>query len=186
MTYDEAKEWAEISIHAPARGATGCGRFKGAGQRTISIHAPARGATLVGFIMLPPFIISIHAPARGATRFLGRPHRRVWISIHAPARGATRNIKATSYAAILFQSTHPRGVRPNNWALWWQFKEISIHAPARGATLSAAVSYWIDKISIHAPARGATKRRYLLVPRDDNFNPRTREGCDRRRDRGRT
>ena len=33
----------------------------------ISIHAPARGATGDGFVLEQGFNISIHAPARGAT-----------------------------------------------------------------------------------------------------------------------
>ena len=37
----------QISIHAPARGATE-GNEQGYQQRIISIHAPARGATLQG------------------------------------------------------------------------------------------------------------------------------------------
>ena len=54
--------------------------------------------------------VSIHAPARGATQEIGA----VWIanrvSIHAPARGATKKSLSDS-GEILFQSTHPRGVR---------------------------------------------------------------------------
>ena len=56
------------------------------------------------------------------------------VSIHAPARGATRRDQNAAVAVILFQSTHPRGVRRmplfrhcRNWS-------VSIHAPARGAT----------------------------------------------------
>ena len=101
----------DISIHAPARGATnpifGLRRI-----RSISIHAPARGATLCkagmsfGALDFNPRtregcdqltfkdsydkIISIHAPARGATRDPAVIVLVVFkISIHAPARGAT-------------------------------------------------------------------------------------------------
>ena len=42
----QRKLWKDIiSIHAPARGATGRTRFVGLGRYKISIHAPARGAT---------------------------------------------------------------------------------------------------------------------------------------------
>ncbi len=57
----------------------------------VSIHAPARGAT--GWNSQPcplPYIVSIHAPARGATYV--RTILQDWVnkvSIHAPARGAT-------------------------------------------------------------------------------------------------
>ena len=59
---------------------------------------------------------------------------------------------------------------------------IPIHAPARGATWPARPA---DKppslISIHAPARGATPYRQRTDRQRRYFNPRTREGCDRRR-----
>ena len=77
----------------------------------ISIHAPAKGATCSSDNLFPSQSISIHAPAKGATdsahnlRFihvfqstLPRRERlfesygicfRVDISIHAPAKGAT-------------------------------------------------------------------------------------------------
>src|SRR5690606_7271981 len=56
----------EVSIHAPARGATrshaGAGR-----QPAVSIHAPARGATGWRAVHGRRWLVSIHAPARGAT-----------------------------------------------------------------------------------------------------------------------
>jgi len=33
-------------------------------------------------------------------------------------------------------------------------------------------------ISIHAPVKGATGNGVLLIDEQNNFNPRTREGCD--------
>ena len=56
----------KISIHAPARGATGI-HWRVPGRRVISIHAPARGATEAGAFLNGASGISIHAPARGAT-----------------------------------------------------------------------------------------------------------------------
>ena len=56
----------------------------------------------------------------------------------------------------LFQSTHPRGVRPA-WCVWQDR---------------------IDLISIHAPAWGATYLFAAPLLSPDNFNPRTRVGCD--------
>ena len=44
-------------------------------HRNISIHAPARGATILILMKLKIFfIISIHAPARGATSILSKIH----------------------------------------------------------------------------------------------------------------
>jgi len=56
----------------------------------------------------------------------------------------------------MFQSTHPRGVRPTSNGTSNAIMVVSIHAPARGATLY--------------------QKRYSLL--NLSFNPRTREGCD--------
>ena len=57
---------------------------------------------------------------------------------------------------MLFQSTHPRGVR----------------------RLFLCQSFAWRRVSIHAPAWGATSRKRSSVPRVSCFNPRTRVGCD--------
>ncbi len=84
---------------------------------------------------------------------------------------------ALSYHAVyVFQSTHPRGVRPLALTCC-DVSVVSIHAPARGATLCNNVTSicWLFQsthprgvrlsikdaslpyiVSIHAPARGAT------------------------------
>ena len=63
--------------------------------------------------------------------------------------------------------------------LWLFFRlVISIHAPGWGATgifLSQSRSV---PISIHAPGWGATCRLWKIWPKKQNFNPRTRVGCD--------
>ena len=61
-----------------------------------------------------------------------------------------------SIHAIVFQSTHSRGVR-------------------RDVRRFDAL---ISKISIHALARSATKKNGLDIDSQNNFNPRTREECD--------
>ena len=100
--------------------------------------------------------VSIHAPAWGATLqgLLWRARRRV--SIHAPAWGATTAIWSGAYHKRMFQSTHPRGVRP----------------------LASSHAHWLQQVSIHAPAWGATCGRSIFVQTHGCFNPRTRVGCD--------
>ena len=77
--------------------------------------------------------VSIHAPTRGATSFFCCSRWDWTVSIHAPTRGATRRSprERTNHP---FQSTHPHGVRPDEYlhvpCLWI----VSIHAPTRGAT----------------------------------------------------
>ena len=68
-------------------------------------------------------------------------------------------ITATLSALNGFQSTLPRGERRTD-----QGKRRLL-----------------DKISIHAPARGATTRSYQLRSTHKYFNPRSREGSDKRR-----
>ena len=142
----------EISIHAPARGATHLPKtlFRfGAFQSTLprgERHGQRRwaaacknfnprsreGSDSDGELVDLLKEISIHAPARGATHVATNLTNGAKISIHAPARGAT--IYTGGLAKVtLFQSTLPRGER-------------------RGVTVSN--------------------------PQVINFNPRSREGSD--------
>ena len=79
---------------------------------------------------------------------------------------------------LVFQSTHPRGVRPYLLQALSLRDMVSIHAPTRGATSRQIFSCVRLAVSIHAPTRGAT----LDLPRFGriifSFNPRTHEGCD--------
>ena len=120
-----------ISIHAPQWGATADQpRLKR--MAVISIHAPQWGATCLSDGHVADLIISIHAPQWGAThrRWTGEslslnfnPRTPVGcdvvmealkpicgISIHAPQWGATI-CQPLASAILLFQSTHPSGVR---------------------------------------------------------------------------
>ena len=79
---------------------------------------------------------------------------------------------------LLFQSTHPRGVRLKRDAKIWEDFLISIHAPTWGATPYEfrQPPRWLF-ISIHAPTWGATPES-LNSASLENFNPRTHVGCD--------
>ena len=100
--------------------------------------------------------ISIHAPTRGATGGKDIIGGASEISIHAPTRGATDECRAWKEKHNAFQSTLPRGERPNCFDHCQGEMDISIHAPTRGATLTD-LGYEVQfKISIHAPTRGAT------------------------------
>ena len=144
----------DISIHAPARGATrsvpqtrhrenyfnprtreGCDLSEAYGDTAsrISIHAPARGATLNS---VGGFAISLFQ------------------STHP--RGVRLAKYGVCHKRYVFQSTHPRGVRRKGASLLDFTFLISIHAPARGATNGVSSIVPTFKISIHAPARGAT------------------------------
>ena len=78
------------------------------------------------------------------------------VSIHAPAWGATSAAPRVYLVSMMFQSTHPRGVRLRS-------------------TADARMGEWV---SIHAPAWGATWAPPTPWARSSSFNPRTRVGCD--------
>ena len=80
---------------------------------------------------------------------------------------------------MLFQSTHPRGVRRqvNHMNRTTPFKFQSTHP--RGVRLSEHHRAGdVAHISIHAPAWGATRVAPLFTRSMTDFNPRTRVGCD--------
>ena len=123
-----------VSIHAPAWGATPCARCW-----TIW---PCRfnPRTRVGCDLVVAFYR--HNPRH--------------VSIHAPAWGATVPYLPLLDGASLFQSTHPRGVRRGSSDTWHRRPHVSIHAPAWGATLAVLAARPGLGVSIHAPAWGAT------------------------------
>ena len=168
----------EVSIHAPAWGATYLDNPSFAAYR-VSIHAPAWGATggLLGMLQGKDKFQSTHP--RGVR--LGDTVRDCcckMVSIHAPAWGATScpnsliramksfnprtrvgcdgNGRAPVSRGRGFQSTHPRGVR----------HEIKLGIPRK------------ELVSIHAPAWGATRTICGVWALMTGFNPRTRVGCD--------
>ena len=148
----------EVSIHAPARGAT-LPPSPGDRCRGVSIHAPARGATLKTAAPSAAFVFQFTRPqgARHA-RHPARP-RRAEVSIHAPARGAT--------AARSEEDALPG---------------VSIHAPARGATRRSAGASLRRGFQFTRP-QGARLRPSERVLQCSCFNSRARKGRDRRRHR---
>ena len=165
-----------ISIHAPARGATGAFHQPGK-PLEISIHAPARGATSydsdgLGVMYFNPRSRegsdAVHChKRRPADDFNprsreGSDHKSCnscaisfTISIHAPARGATFSIPpALSFG--LFQSTLPRGERHSENTLKNGRKNNFNPRSREGSDAAEAQLNRDWQISIHAPARGAT------------------------------
>ena len=61
---------------------------------------------------------------------------------------------------------------------------VSIHAPVKGATTLSVPDVRSPVVSIHAPVKGATNKCDRLLGLLGRFNPRTREGCDKRRASG--
>ena len=102
--------------------------------------------------------ISIHAPVWGATKLDDILKDAPKISIHAPVWGATSKLRTTAMLFLIFQSTHPYGVRLMSFNCYSNDEFISIHAPVWGATLMIANVHEFGKISIHAPVWGATSK----------------------------
>ena len=102
--------------------------------------------------------VSIHAPARGATYSAARMMSRYQlVSIHAPARGATQTVSAKSSADVVFQSTPPRGGRPQRSAHQRRHRSGFNPRPRAGGDCKRRrVDGYSEVVSIHAPARGAT------------------------------
>ena len=166
-----------VSIHAPARGATGHGRGHGPVQ-VVSIHAPARGATCARA-----------SPLRGLRCFNPRarkgrdearvPHRRRRrVSIHAPARGATMYGDMTNMGDLVFQSTRPQGARLLP-VLRLRRHSGSFNPRARKGR---DYNYWSRASAPHSFNPRARKGRDCSTRRTIRsircFNPRARKGRD--------
>ena len=75
----------------------------------ISIHAPAKGATGQQRLSAPETCISIHAPAKGATQLEAYSNADEAISIHAPAKGATVLILPFAHNLLYFNPRSREG-----------------------------------------------------------------------------
>ncbi len=145
----------EISIHAPARGAT---------SRLLSLQASSHvfQSTLLREERL--FLVTLLLIQITFQSTLLREERQMSctaavrpfpISIHAPARGATNSVYISNLYPLDF---NPRSCERSDLVSRpdWIIDPISIHAPARGATFLMFSPLMRRNISIHAPARGAT------------------------------
>ena len=109
--YRYRSSWS-VSIHAPTRGATGgsCAAYSSPPGFNPRTHTGCDYWPAIQRFY--SFMVSIHAPTRGATmRNLSRRNT-FSVSIHAPTRGATLSPFRIITLKLLFQSTHPHGVRP--------------------------------------------------------------------------
>ena len=152
----EAGHGQVVSIHAPAWGAT---RGKDARSRhgiDVSIHAPAWGATL-SLIRTRFLGTSFNPRTRVGCDFSSSTSRlqgKEFQSTHP--RGVRPEARDYLIEMQMFQSTHPRGVRPLPHRAVHPRRVVSIHAPAWGATDGGRRNPGNRCVSIHAPAWGAT------------------------------
>ena len=122
-------------------------------------------------------IISIRAPARGATRHVPAKGQALCISIRAPARGATQ-FRRSLTGNTRFQSALPRGERHSCKRVSHADRHISIRAPARGATTQGNGGVSVGKNFNPRSREGSDRKRRHWRKYTSNFNPRSREGSD--------
>ena len=169
----------EISIHAPARGATLADNVTGnsivfqstlpRGERRFTVHrlwfnrcefqsTLPRGERLdKRYSAYSVGIISIHAPARGATFFY---YSITFQKIYFNPRSREGSDCVPSVTLASSSNFNPRSREGSDELSMHDYialSIISIHAPARGATEKERADQTENLISIHAPARGATK-----------------------------
>ena len=116
-----------------------------------------KGVTPVLGPYLAALLISIHTPVKGVTVSGDGDAVQRLISIHTPVKGVTASPSAPDHVAI-----------------------ISIHTPVKGVTIPRPERHLLAVlISIHTPVKGVTSRSPGSTLRRRDFNPHTREGCDR-------
>ena len=144
-----------VSIHAPARGATFTIRmvcawtncFNPRSRTGSDPHASTYNLSIACFnprsrtgsdmffgSYVVDGVVSIHAPARGATPGLRHWYFKWWVSIHAPARGATNNYISLDQDCGVGFNPRSRTGSDLGEHIKYVKKFVSIHAPARGAT----------------------------------------------------
>ena len=179
----KAPDQISISIHAPAKGATGLcvGALV---QSGISIHAPAKGATCTS---CPTWrsCCNFNPRSREGSDLIGsflhctlqyfNPRSRegsdfsrhnsdtltALISIHAPAKGATPS-RVCLCRPKRFQSTLPRRERRFSFRYSLLRKYFNPRSREGSDELHADTGHKLD-ISIHAPAKGATSDIMMLA-----------------------
>ena len=146
----------EVSIHAPAWGATAS--FSEIGRRVVGFNPRTRvGCDVVLFDTTIPHASFNPRTRVGCDQFWGHIlHICNNVSIHAPAWGATGSVPSAVCNTSEFQSTHPRGVRPS----------VLVGPPVIKSSFQ----------STHP--RGVRRHAYQSFSALFCFNPRTRVGCD--------
>ncbi len=159
-------DMAEISIHAPPRGAT-VHENEVLAKKAISIHAPPRGATAAVDAEKKALEISIHAPPRGATpgKYLFAYER--YISIHAPPRGATLAM-ATAFFLFKYFNSRPSARGDEMMENYKESLRISIHAPPRGATRTHGMQWHVWTFQF-TPLREGRRKPKTRKRKDGKF-----------------
>ena len=144
----------QVSIHAPARGATRQDFSAASLSRCFNPRAREGRDSRNPSITLQSDV-SIHAPARGATLTPYNAHCKENVSIHAPARGATRSCRAAVPGSGCFNPRAREG-RDHVGAAWLTHLTGFNPRAREGRDVKKFGDGVAIRVSIHAPARGAT------------------------------
>ena len=150
----------------------------------ISIHAPARGATGdAKDIWLA--VRNFNPRSREGSDIQPTRNKRETADKFQSTlpRGERHHSVAFSVFLLPFQSTLPRGERPFSGSDSILCGNISIHAPARGATKEKSAPARISSFQSTLP-RGERLVKPCCLKYPFNFNPRSREGSDAEKRRG--
>ena len=169
----------EVSIHAPAWGATWQLCWPCAGEWGFNPRTRVGCDEHVVISGDAEDVVSIHAPAWGAT-FLTLSWEPLFSCFNPRTRvGCDLGQARICWPMQQFQSTHPRGVRPGLGQT--SPKPFGCFNPRTrvGCDLFALPDEGgLVAVSIHAPAWGATFYSPIFSIIEPCFNPRTRVGCD--------
>ena len=128
----------------------------------VSIHAPTQGATLILLSLILQKRVSIHAPTQGATIPIF-----VILRIFLFQSTHPRRVRPSSYhypfISFKFQSTHPRRVRLYFAQISFAFIRFQSTHPRRVRHRDAKTFASIANVSIHAPTQGATVLNWLDI-----------------------
>ena len=167
----------EISIRAPARGAT----LRKTKTELCWIYFNPRsreGSDLLVIWLLLNILRFQSALPRGERRTFIRVSKSFLVFQSALPRGERHVVEYTDLPDFIFQSALPRGERLKDVNMII-FCTIFQSALPRGERRSQCrTKYPINQISIRAPARGATRFYLCISGTMTNFNPRSREGSD--------
>jgi len=174
----DAPRHPEVSIHAPARGATAVARYFSHRESSFNPRprtggdrrADGRPGLRRGFNP---------RPRTGGDRGWGVSKQQQEVSIHAPARGATWRAQTAPGSSPCFNPRPRTGGDGSAWRSPAGPTRFNPR-PRTGGDDRPQAAEPGGRVSIHAPARGATRPRSLIGGGPWGFNPRPRTGGDLR------
>ena len=135
--------------------------------QNVSIHAPARGATALGLVWGGRFKKFQSTLPRGERlRLIAGQKGGACFNPRSRA-GSDDYFHAADAVAVVFQSTLPRGERPRGPEVYLELVCVSIHAPARGATVKLklfkfkAQNYYNARTCLYVPANPIVVKEQL-------------------------